>query len=204
MGRQAIPLMTITLHLSDYSCRQQVELEEQLAAYQAPEQAAWTTFRGAGPISEKEAEVLDNAPNLTDAGAMWNMSVATSQARSATEDLFAGQSMANSPADAFRHAYWSALLTLSSGADFARDFTTAHETEINTDPDARQQSFMDIFNNNVGISIALANPNATSDQLMDLIYQALTSGNLVVWDEQYISYSDECQDCDYTDESSNY
>ncbi len=108
--------------------------------------------------------------------------------------------MLNSPADAFRHAYWSALLTLSSGADFARDFTTAHETQPNSDPDARQQSFMDMHNNNIGITIALANPNATPDQLMDLIYQALISGNLVVWDGQHVYYSDECPDCDYTDE----
>ncbi len=106
----------------------------------------------------------------------------------------------NSPGDAFRHAYWNALLTREFGEDFAMDFTTAHETQyVDTErfSDAREQSFMDLHNNQVGINIALANPNASNAEFQELVMDALVSGKLYVWDGNDIYYSDQCPMCIY-------
>ncbi len=105
----------------------------------------------------------------------------------------------NSPGDAFRHAYWNGLITSKFGEDFARAFTTAHETQYDPQhfPDAREQSFMDLHNNEVGIRIAVAHPNSSNVELQDLVMDALVSGQLVVWDGNDIYYSDQCPMCIY-------
>lgn len=82
--------------------------------------------------------------------------------------------------DAFRHAYWSALLTKNFGGEWAGQFTTAHEG-VPGNPADREA--MDLHNNEVGRQIALANPNATDKELADLIQQAVTDGKMVVIDK---------------------
>ncbi len=67
---------------------------------------------------------------------------------------------------AFRHAYWNALMTQRFGEDWAEKFTTAHERL----PDNYASSeAMDLHNNEVGRSIAASNPDATPEQLADLV-----------------------------------
>lgn len=82
--------------------------------------------------------------------------------------------------DAFRHAYWSALLTKNFGEEWARQFTTAHEGLPGVNPADREA--MDLYNNEVGRQIALANPHASDGQLADLVQQAVTDGRMVVID----------------------
>jgi len=75
--------------------------------------------------------------------------------------------------DAFRHAYWSARLTQAFGADWARRFTDAHE---NRTGNQAARDFMDRWNNDLGIRIAEQNPDATPDELSQLIVETINNG----------------------------
>jgi type VII secretion effector (TIGR04197 family) len=75
--------------------------------------------------------------------------------------------------DAFRHAYWAARLTQAFGADWAKRFTDAHEGKIGNQA---ARDFMDRWNNALGIQIALDNPNASPEELANLIAQAINDG----------------------------
>ncbi len=79
--------------------------------------------------------------------------------------------------DAFRHAYWSARLAQEYGPDWARAFTTAHE---GLPGNFANREAMDLYNNSIGIQIGAANPNATPQQLADLVQKAVTDGKTVV------------------------
>ncbi len=90
--------------------------------------------------------------------------------------------------DAFRHAYWSAELTREFGAEWATQFTTAHEA-IPGNPGIREA--MDLYNNSIGIAIAEANPNASSSELADLVAEAVNDGDLVVVNQAgHLEWSD--------------
>lgn len=84
---------------------------------------------------------------------------------------------ADNHTDAFRHAYWNALMTQRFGEDWTRDFATAHERLPNNPATAEA---MDLYNNEVGREIAAANPSATPAQLADLVQQAVDRGDTVV------------------------
>lgn len=79
--------------------------------------------------------------------------------------------------DAFRHAYWNALMTREFGAEWTQQFATAHEG-LPGNPATREA--MDLYNNEVGRQIALANPNASPEELATLVQQAVTDGRMVV------------------------
>ncbi|KAI95292.1 hypothetical protein T281_06155 [Rhodomicrobium udaipurense JA643] len=81
--------------------------------------------------------------------------------------------------DAFRHTYWNALMTERFGAEFTKSFTNAHEG-VSGNPADREA--MDIYNNSVGRRIAQEHPNASPEQLVDLVQQAMNRGELVVID----------------------
>jgi len=69
------------------------------------------------------------------------------------------------PEDAYRHVLWSYLLAKEYGADFAREVTDAHEKggTGNTEGDKR----MDLRNNSVGVSYALA--GVTEERILALV-----------------------------------
>ncbi|ORB31958.1 DUF6973 domain-containing protein [Mycolicibacterium parafortuitum] len=79
--------------------------------------------------------------------------------------------------DAFRHAYGSALLALRFGSDWASRFTSAHE---GTAGNNRASRAMDLYNNEIGRKIALANPDAAPDAIADLAADAVLNGETVV------------------------
>jgi len=90
--------------------------------------------------------------------------------------------------DAFRHAYWNALMTQRFGEDFAKSFATAHEGVPNN-PATREA--MDLHNNEVGRQIALAHPDATDEELAKLVGEAVKNGKMVVIDRNDdLVYSD--------------
>lgn len=80
--------------------------------------------------------------------------------------------------DAFRHAYWNALMTKQFGKDFTERFTSAHEGVEN--PADREA--MDLYNNEVGRRIAEQNPDASDGELADLVQRAIDNGEMVVID----------------------
>lgn len=83
--------------------------------------------------------------------------------------------------DAFRHAYWNALMAKHLGQDFASQFATAHEGLPNNPQD---RETMDLYNNSIGRQIAADNPNATDDELAQLIGDAVKDGKMLVFNEK--------------------
>ncbi len=81
--------------------------------------------------------------------------------------------------DAFRHAYWNALLTSEFGEEWTGQYAIAHEA-LPGNPATREA--MDLYNNEVGRQIAAHNPGASDERLAELIQQAADDGDLVVID----------------------
>jgi hypothetical protein len=94
-----------------------------------------------------------------------------------TNDLMKSWPRNDGHNDAFRHAYWNARLTSQFGAEWTKQFTTAHE---GSNPGNSTREAMDLYNNEVGRKIALANPKASPQELADLVKAALDKGELVV------------------------
>lgn len=90
--------------------------------------------------------------------------------------------------DAFRHSYWSALLTKRFGPDWAKEFTSAHEG-YHSNPGPAEA--MDLYNNEVGRKFALANPHASETELANLLEQAVRNGDLITIDgDKNLQWSD--------------
>lgn len=79
--------------------------------------------------------------------------------------------------DAFRHAYWNARMTQEFGAEWTETYATAHEKTGGNIP---QREAMDLYNNQRGREIALANPDASPEELKQIIKDELSKGTLVV------------------------
>lgn len=95
--------------------------------------------------------------------------------------------MHNDEADAVRHAMWSALNTQTTDAEFAKKIGDAHEDGGgNTD----EEKEMDKHNNSVGIQIAVDNPDATPQELIGIILDALDSGQLTYIVSQGVTNED--------------
>ena len=81
----------------------------------------------------------------------------------------------NGPGDAFRHCFWSALLTRDVGSANAKAYTDAHESYAANPP---KEKAMDLHNNAAGIRIGLANLRAADVKLATECSSALRSGRL--------------------------
>jgi len=85
----------------------------------------------------------------------------------------------NGHRDAFRHAYWNALLVQEFGEQWTEQYTTAHEA-FPDPPNPPSMEAMDLYNNEVGRQIVMENPDANRKELADLIFQAVERGDMVV------------------------
>jgi len=81
--------------------------------------------------------------------------------------------------DAFRHTYLNALLTKEFGPEFADSFSTAHEGPVGNPAD---KEAMDLYNNELGRRIATENPDASEEELAQLVFDAVNDGEAVVID----------------------
>lgn len=99
------------------------------------------------------------------------------QALAEARRRFPGPGLYNGRGDAFRHCFWSALMTREIGADDTRAYTTAHEDYSDNPPGERA---MDLHNNGVGIAIGQSFGSATDTGLSNQCAAALTNGRLVV------------------------
>jgi hypothetical protein len=79
--------------------------------------------------------------------------------------------------DAFRHMYWNALMAKHFDQKFASDYGTAHETGVGNQ---KNRMVMDLYNNEAGRSIAARHPNATDEELADLVQAAVSRGDAIV------------------------
>lgn len=79
--------------------------------------------------------------------------------------------------DAFRHTYWNALMTQRFGEEWTRKFATAHERRPG-DPAPREA--MDLYNNEIGRQIGMANPKAPPEELAAQVESAVRGGETVI------------------------
>ncbi|WP_216216056.1 DUF6973 domain-containing protein [Amycolatopsis aidingensis] len=136
-------------------------------------------------VTKREAELLDELGVL----GMKDMYDIRNDAFGTAEDRFPGQDSNDSHQDAFRHAYWNALMTRQFGADWTEQYATAHEA-LPGNPADREA--MDLYNNEVGRRIASENPDASPEELADLVAHAVREGNTVVIDGNgELAYSDD-------------
>ncbi len=79
--------------------------------------------------------------------------------------------------DAFRHAYWNALMTKRYGIEWASTYATAHE---GIPGNQAPREAMDLYNNQIGRDIATANPWASEEELARKVQEAVSRGDMVV------------------------
>jgi hypothetical protein len=137
-------------------------------------------------ITEKEAEMLDDL-SIFEKKAFQDIH---DQAFDVADERYASEDQNDDHNDAFRHAYWNALMADEYGTEWAHDYGTAHE-RIPGNNAAREA--MDLYNNEVGRQIADENPGASREELADLVQQAVTDGRMVVVapDGQSLVYTDQ-------------
>lgn len=99
------------------------------------------------------------------------------EAHGTAETAFEGQGFNDGHADAFRHAYWNARMTQEFGEEWTADYAVAHE-RIEGNPADR--AAMDLHNNEIGREIGRANPDASPEELQQLVEQAVRDGQMVV------------------------
>ena len=96
-----------------------------------------------------------------------------------------GQSSVKDCSDAFRHAYWMALISRGTvcGGTVARAFGVAHECDL---PAGANDKNMDLFNNDLGISIAENNPGLSKAELANLLCNYINSGDFKIMADPHL------------------
>ncbi|WP_242130823.1 DUF6973 domain-containing protein [Aestuariivivens marinum] len=92
----------------------------------------------------------------------------------------------NDKSDAFRHAFFQAINSHYVGVSVSGDLADAHESEVPTRWILEKE--MDLFNNEYGLVIGSENRSASNQTISNLIYQAVTNGDLLYLSP--INYSD--------------
>ena len=89
-----------------------------------------------------------------------------------------GKNGRNDRTDAFRHCFWSSVLSRDIGYYWAKLFTDAHETNPDNPPDEKE---MDLHNNSVGLKIGFYYfiPDSNTN-LSDKCNKALENGELKI------------------------
>lgn len=93
------------------------------------------------------------------------------------ENVFDGAGITDGHSDAFRHAYWNAMLANRFGPEWTEQYTTAHER---VDTNSASAEAMDLHNNEVGRRIATEHPDAGPEELRGYIEEAVRNGEMVV------------------------
>jgi hypothetical protein len=128
-------------------------------------------------LNEAERAFYSRNPHIA-----YGVSTIWSHAHWETTNRFPNTPMRNTRADAFRHAYASALLTRDMGWRNAKHITDLHEMTVGNPPDERA---MDLHNNWVGIRIGslivrerYGVRQLSNEELADLTEQALRDNEL--------------------------
>ncbi|MGY4101397.1 DUF6973 domain-containing protein [Nocardia sp. R16R-3T] len=145
---------------------------------------SWDPTFKAGAMPREEATALENLIARKGLLGLKEFYDIKTEAEQAATGQFSGFNLeehtnvlADGHGDAFRHAYWNARMTQDFGEEWTQTYTTAHE-KTGGNPPAREA--MDLYNNQLGRSIALDNPDASPDQLQAKISEAIQNGQAVV------------------------
>ena len=147
-------------------------------------------------VTEKEAELLNGLGPFE----MNAFKGIHDDAFSTADDRFPSADRNDDQNDAFRHAYWNALMVKEFGADWAEDYATAHE-QLPGNPAPREA--MDLYNNEVGRNVAIANPDASAEELADLIEEAVNNGETVVVGQDLLPHPSNEVPMDQTGDANN-
>lgn len=98
----------------------------------------------------------------------------SSTASSTASSLYKAETLYLGNGDAFRHAYWNALNVKSVGADIAKAFANAHESET---PEGNDKT-MDLRNNTVGRNIGRSYSNSSNATIKNKVIEAVNQGRL--------------------------
>lgn len=147
-------------------------------------------------VTEKEAELLNGLGPFE----MNAFKGIHDDAFSVADDRFPSADRNDDQNDAFRHAYWNALMVKEFGADWAEDYATAHE-QLPGNPAPREA--MDLYNNEVGRNVAIANPDASAEELADLIEEAVNNGDTVVVGQDMLPHPSNEVPMDQTGDANN-
>ncbi|MFE4456656.1 DUF6973 domain-containing protein [Nocardia tengchongensis] len=128
------------------------------------------------PMTVTEAAALAELFNIQGPTALKDFYDIKNQAADTAKELFP-DSVNDGQGDAFRHTYWNALMSDRFGEGFAKTYATGHEGAPGQ-PSHREA--MDLFNNNLGRTIAEENPGASADQLKDKVKEAIGQGRAIV------------------------
>lgn len=132
-----------------------------------------TVLAGGVTVTTKEADMLDEL-GMT---GLQDFQGIRDDAFGAADKRFSSDDKNDDHNDSFRHAYWNALMTKKYGADWTEEYTLAHEAIPGNSP---EREAMDLYNNEVGRKIAQGNPDASEDELADLVEKAVRDGDMVV------------------------
>ncbi|NKY37505.1 wnt family protein [Nocardia speluncae] len=138
-------------------------------------------------VTAAEAEMLSNL-GLGDQIRFYRI---MTEAEDTANGMYDGDVEQDDHTDAFRHAYWNALMTQEFGEDWTTEFTAKHEGR----PDnASVREAMDLHNNEIGRTIALQNPDASPEELQGLVKDAVERGDTVVINQdRELSWSDDVE-----------
>ncbi|GIH08229.1 hypothetical protein Rhe02_62960 [Rhizocola hellebori] len=140
-------------------------------------------------LRESEARILQELQDQYGALGLKKFEDIKNEAFAEADRRFPSDDQNDDQNDAFRHAYWNARLTQEFGEDWAKRFTTAHES-IPGNPAAREA--MDLHNNEVGRSVATANSGASAEELANKIQEAVSRGRtVVIGSDGQLDYSDQ-------------
>ena len=98
----------------------------------------------------------------------------SSTASNTASSLYKAETLYLGNGDAFRHAYWNALNVKSVGADIAKAFANAHESET---PEGNDKT-MDLRNNTVGRNIGRIYSNSSNATIKNKVIEAVNQGSL--------------------------
>jgi hypothetical protein len=140
-------------------------------------------------LRESEARILQELQNKYGALGLKKFQEIHDEAFAEADRRFPSADRNDDQNDAFRHAYWNARLTQEFGEDWTRRFTWAHES-IPGNQAAREA--MDLYNNEVGRSVATSNEGASREELANKIQEAVTRGRtVVIGGDGQLDYSDQ-------------
>ena len=98
----------------------------------------------------------------------------SSTASNTASSLYKAETLYLGNGDAFRHAYWNALNVKSVGADIAKAFANAHESET---PEGNDKT-MDLRNNTVGRNIGRIYSNSSNATIKNKVIEAVNQDRL--------------------------
>jgi hypothetical protein len=93
--------------------------------------------------------------------------------------------LADSPLDAFRHAFASALTARTTGVNMVIHLGDLHE---GTEADKESSHAMDRYNNQIGAQIGAAHPHASDSEIESFVWEAMKDGQLQLSPHSQINY----------------